>query len=122
MGREEKSSSCLNISQQLSSLKQDLSPQPLGKAVSYSCPNVRNAPNGVAGSHSQQTHPPHLGKKFSGTVHTAVDSFGKTQPCNGWSQVDVQGRNQLLPRNRPRWTNQELQQISLGYPLNQKKN
>ncbi|XP_061363038.1 B3 domain-containing protein Os07g0563300-like [Gastrolobium bilobum] len=112
MRNDDKSSSCLNMCQQPSSLKEEPSPQPFGLSVPYSSPNERNGQIGVAGSHPQQTPPP-PGKQFSGTMHLTIDSSGEAQVRNGRPRADARGRNQLLPRYWPRCTDLELQQISI---------
>lgn len=56
-----------------------------------------------------------LGKQFSG--HNGADTSGESQLRNGKPRGDGQLRNQLLPRYRPRITDQELQQISGKYPI-----
>lgn len=117
MRNEDKSSSCLNMCQQPSSLKEESSPQPFGLAVPNSCQNERNGKLGVTGSHPQQTPPP-PGKQFNGTMHLAPDSSGEAQIRNGRPRADSRGRNQLLPRYWPRCTDLELQQISIEYPSN----
>ncbi|KAG5104616.1 hypothetical protein JHK82_041586 [Glycine max] len=116
MRNEDKSSSCLNMCQQPSSLKEESSPQPFGLPVPNSCQNERNGKLGVTGSHPQQTPPP--GKQFNGTMHLAPDSSGEAQVRNGRPRADARGRNQLLPRYWPRCTDLELQQISIEYPSN----
>ncbi|RZB63452.1 B3 domain-containing protein Os07g0563300-like [Glycine soja] len=112
MRNEDKSSSCLNMCQQPSSLKEESSPQPFGLPVPNSCQNERNGKLGVTGSHPQQTPPP-PGKQFNGTMHLAPDSSGEAQVRNGRPRADARGRNQLLPRYWPRCTDLELQQISI---------
>ncbi|XP_027933510.1 B3 domain-containing protein Os07g0563300-like isoform X1 [Vigna unguiculata] len=112
MRNEDKASSCLNMCQQPSSLKEESSPQPFGLPVPNSCQNERNGQLGVTGSHPQQTPPP-PGKQFNGTMHLAPDSSGEAQVRNGRPRADARGRNQLLPRYWPRCTDLELQQISI---------
>ncbi|KAL1365057.1 hypothetical protein HN51_013165 [Arachis hypogaea] len=108
---EDKPSSCLNICQQSSSVKEDSSPQPFALPVPYASPNERNGQTG--GNQLQQTPPAPLGKQYSGTVHLSLDTSGETQVRNGRPRVDARGRSQLLPRYWPRCTDQELQQISI---------
>ncbi|XP_068497031.1 B3 domain-containing protein Os07g0563300-like isoform X1 [Phaseolus vulgaris] len=112
MRNEDKASSCLNMCQQPSSMKEESSPQPFGLPVPNSCQNERNGQLGVTGSHPQQTPPP-PGKQFNGTMHLAPDSSGEAQVRNGRPRADARGRNQLLPRYWPRCTDLELQQISI---------
>jgi hypothetical protein len=56
-------------------------------------------------------------KQFHGNLHGGVDLSGEAQVRNGRPRVDARGRNLLLPRYWPRFTDQELQQISGEYPL-----
>ena len=116
MRNEDKSSSCLNICQHSSSLKEDSSSQPFALPLPYASQNERNGQFGVIGNHPQQTPPPPPGKLYNGTVHLALDSSSEAQAHNGRPRVDTRGRSQLLQRYWPRCTDQELQQISIEYP------
>ncbi|KAK6124420.1 hypothetical protein DH2020_041840 [Rehmannia glutinosa] len=51
-----------------------------------------------------------------GCIHSGVDLCGEPQMLSGKTR-DCRGRNQLLPRYRPRITDEELQQISGEYPM-----
>lgn len=114
---DEQPSSCLNKSQQSSSFKDDSSTPHFGLAVSYASPNETNGQIGVSGSHLRPSLQPPLMKQFHGNLHNGVDSLGETQVRNGRPRVDPRGRGQLLPRYWPRFTDQDLQQISGEYPL-----
>ncbi|OIV93178.1 hypothetical protein TanjilG_20840 [Lupinus angustifolius] len=113
MRNEDKSSSCLNICQQLPSLKEDSALRPFGLSVPYASPNERNSQVGATKSHPQQSPPSCPGKQFSGTSHLPLDTSGETQAHNGWPHVDTLGRNQLFPQYWPRCTELELQQLSI---------
>ncbi|KAJ7946909.1 B3 domain-containing protein [Quillaja saponaria] len=108
---EEKTSSCLNISQQPSSLKEDPSTTQFGSTVTFASPNERNGQIGVIGTQSQPTPPPPLAKQYNGNTHNGLDSSGETQIRNGRPRAEYRAR--LLPRYWPRCTDQELQQIPI---------
>lgn len=110
--REEQSSSCLNISQQSASLKEDPSTPQFGP---YGSVSETNAQVGVTGTNLRPTLP--LAKQFNGNLQNGVESSADTQIRNARPRADARGRNQLLPRYWPRFTDQELQQISGEYPL-----
>ncbi|XP_068321328.1 B3 domain-containing protein Os07g0563300-like [Pyrus communis] len=104
INHEEKSSSCLNISQQSASLKEEPStPQ----FVPYGSPSETNPQLGVTGTNLRPIAP--LAKNYNGN---GVESSGDNQIRNARPRVDARGRNQLLPRYWPRFTDQELQHIS----------
>ncbi|KAI5331072.1 PREDICTED: B3 [Prunus dulcis] len=105
--REEQSSSCLNISQQSASLKEDPSTPQFGP---YGSVSETNAQVGVTGTNLRPTLP--LAKQFNGNLQNGVESSADTQIRNARPRADARGRNQLLPRYWPRFTDQELQQIS----------
>ncbi|KAJ7968470.1 B3 domain-containing protein [Quillaja saponaria] len=108
---EDKTTSCLNISQQDSSRKEDPSTPQFGLTVPFAPSNERNGQIGVVGTHSQQTLPPSLEKQYNGKMHNGLDSSGDTQIRNGRPRAEYRAR--LLPRYWPRCTDQELQQISM---------
>ncbi|POO03696.1 Zinc finger-type transcription factor, partial [Trema orientale] len=108
---EEHISSCLSMSQQSSSLKEDPSTPQFGLTVPYTTTNETNDQFGVSRSNLRPT-PPSLSKQFIGNLQNGVDSSGDTQIRNARPRADARGRNQLLPRYWPRFTDQELQQIS----------
>ncbi|ESR62467.1 hypothetical protein CICLE_v10014219mg [Citrus x clementina] len=105
-------SSCLNKPQQSSTLKDDSSTPHFGLAVSYASPSETNSQIGVSGSHLRPVVQPPLVKQFHGNLPNGADSLGETQVRNGRPRVDARGRSQLLPRYWPRFTDQDLQQIS----------
>lgn len=84
--------------------------------VPYASANETNGQVGVAGSNLRPTPPP-MPKQYIGNLTSGVDSPGETQIRNARPRADARGRNQLLPRYWPRFTDQELQQISGEYPL-----
>nr|XP_023900596.1 B3 domain-containing protein Os07g0563300-like isoform X1 [Quercus suber] len=106
---EENHSSCL--SQQSSSLKEDPSTPQFGLTAPHASPNETNAQIGVSRTHLRTTPTP-LPKLFHGNLHNRVDLSGEAQVRNGRPRVDARGRSLLLPRYWPRFTDQELQQIS----------
>jgi hypothetical protein len=84
--------------------------------VPQASPNEANGQIGVSGTHLRTTSTP-MPKQFHGNLHSGVDLSGEAQVRNGRPRVDARGRNLLLPRYWPRFTDQELQQISGEYPL-----
>ncbi|KAK6268863.1 hypothetical protein QUC31_013023 [Theobroma cacao] len=113
---EEQPGSCLTKSQQ-PSLKEEPSNPPLGLSVPYTSPDEANGQIGVSGPHLRPNPPPPLAKQFHSNLHNGLDSSGETQIRNGRPRPDGRGRNQLFPRYWPRFTDQDLQQISGEYPL-----
>ncbi|KAJ9168923.1 hypothetical protein P3X46_020399 [Hevea brasiliensis] len=108
---EEKPGLCLGISQQ-PSLKEDPSTPQLGMAVPFASLNEPNGQIGGSGTPLRQPAPPLLAKQFHGNLHNGVSSSPDTQIRNGRPRADARGRSQLLPRYWPRFTDEELQQIS----------
>ncbi|XVF40584.1 hypothetical protein PTKIN_Ptkin01aG0125600 [Pterospermum kingtungense] len=108
---EEQSSSCLTKSQQ-SSHKEEPSNSPFGLAVSYTSPDETNGQIGVSNTHLRPNPQPPLAKQFHSNLHNGLESSGETQIRNGRPRPDGRGRNQLFPRYWPRFTDQDLQQIS----------
>ncbi|XP_015887956.2 B3 domain-containing protein Os07g0563300 isoform X1 [Ziziphus jujuba] len=108
---EDQINSCLNLGQQPSSLKEEPSTPQFGLSVPYASASETNGQVGAAGSNLRPTPPP-MPKQFIGNLHSGVDSPGETQIRNARPRADARGRNQLLPRYWPRFTDQELQQIS----------
>lgn len=111
------------MSQQSSSLKEDQSTPQFGLIVPYSSTIETNDQFVVSGTNLRPT-PPSLSKQFIGNLQNGVDPSGETQIRNGETQIrnarpraDARGRNQLLPRYWPRFTDQELQQITGEYPF-----
>lgn len=74
-----------------------------------------NEQNKASGTHAHVNSPPAIGICFPSS--SGVESSGKAQTHNGNSRVDGRMRSQLRLRNRPKITNQELQEISRQYPL-----
>ncbi|KAJ0017833.1 hypothetical protein Pint_10725 [Pistacia integerrima] len=114
---EEQPSACLNKPHQSSSLKDDPSTTHFGLAAPYASPNETNGQLGISGAHLRPVLQPSMVKQIHGNSHNGLDSMGETQIRNGRPRVDARGRNQLLPRYWPRFTDQDLQQISGEYPL-----
>ncbi|XP_022723535.1 B3 domain-containing protein Os07g0563300-like isoform X5 [Durio zibethinus] len=108
---EEPPSSCLTKSQQ-PSLKEEPSNPPFGLAVPYTSPGDANGQIGVSGTHLRPNPQPPLAKQLHSNLHNGLDSSSETQIRNGRPRPDGRGRNQLFPRYWPRFTNQDLQQIS----------
>lgn len=106
---------CLGISQH-PVLKEDPSTPQLGMAISFASLNESNGQIGGLGTPLRQTAPPLLAKQFHGNLHNGVDSSPDTQIRIGRPRADARGRSQLLPRYWPRFTDEELQQISGKYP------
>lgn len=71
--------------------------------------------NKVLGTHACVNSPPAIGICFP--TSSGVESSGKAQTHNGNCRGDGRVRSQLPLRNRPKITNQELQEISGQYPL-----
>ncbi|TYI59272.1 hypothetical protein E1A91_D10G024800v1 [Gossypium mustelinum] len=108
---EEQHTSCLT-KPQLPSLKEDSSNPPFGLAVPYTSIDEANGQMGVSGTHLRPKPQPSLAKQFHSNPHNGLDSSGETQMRNGRPRPDGRGRNQLFPRYWPRFTDQDLQQIS----------
>ncbi|XP_012455056.1 B3 domain-containing protein Os07g0563300 [Gossypium raimondii] len=108
---EEQHTSCLT-KPQLPSLKEDSSNPPFGLAVPYTSIDEANGQMGVSGTHLRPNPQPSLAKQFHSNPHNGLDSSGETQMRNGRPRADGRGRNQLFPRYWPRFTDQDLQQIS----------
>ncbi len=111
---EESHNSCL--SQQPSSLKEDPSTTHFGSTAPHASSNETNGQIGVSGTHLRTTPTP-LPKQYLGNLYNGVDLSGEAQVRSGRPRVDARGRNLLLPRYWPRFTDQELQQISGEYPF-----
>ncbi|KAH1048611.1 hypothetical protein J1N35_039395 [Gossypium stocksii] len=108
---EEQHTSCLT-KPQLPSLKEESSNPPFGLAVPYTSIDEANGLMGVSGTHLQPNPQPSLAKQFHSNPHNGLDSSGEIQMRNGRPRPDGRGRNQLFPRYWPRFTDQDLQQIS----------
>ncbi|XVF27721.1 hypothetical protein REPUB_Repub14bG0133000 [Reevesia pubescens] len=108
---EEQRSSSLTKSQQ-PSLKEESSNPPFGLAVPYTSPDEANGQIVVSGSNLRPNSQPPLAKQFQSNIHNGLDLSGETQIRNGRPRPDGRGRNQLFPRYWPRFTDQDLQQIT----------
>ena len=113
---EEQRSSCLIKSQQ-PYLKEESSNPPFGLAVPYTSQDEANGQIGVSGTHLRPNSQPPLAKQYPSNLHSGLDSSGETQIRNGRPRSDGRGRNQFFSRYCPRFTDQDLQQISGEYPL-----
>lgn len=98
-----------------SSVKED--PSQFGLTTPYTSTTETNEQSGVNGA-SLRTTPPSLSKQFALNLHNGIDSSGEAQIRNARPRADARGKNQLLPRYWPRFTDQELQQMSGEYPFN----
>lgn len=112
----EQKKSCSSVSQQSSSIKEVLSTSQIGLTIPYACPHETSGQVGSAGNNLCPT-PQLLTKAFIGNLHNGVDASSETQIRNARPRAEARGRNQLLPRYWPRFTDEELQQISLEYPF-----
>ncbi|KDP20893.1 hypothetical protein JCGZ_21364 [Jatropha curcas] len=108
---EEKPGSCLGISHQ-PSLREDPSAPQFGMPLPFTSLNEPNGQIGGSGTPLRQPAPPLLAKQFHGNLHGGVDSSPDTHIRNGRPRADARARSQLLPRYWPRFTDEELQQIS----------
>jgi hypothetical protein len=103
--------------QMLSSLREDISAQQFGITIPYASPSE------LKGQIEGSVNPllpaplPLFAKRVHGTLHKGVDSSVDGQIRNGRPRIDARGKSQLLPRYWPRFTDEELQQISGKYPL-----
>ncbi|KAK8664792.1 hypothetical protein V6N13_084566 [Hibiscus sabdariffa] len=113
---EEPCGSCL-AKPQMSSLKEESSNPPFGLIVPYTTTDEANGQIGVYGTHLRPNPQPPLAKQFQGNLHNGLDSSAEAQIRNGRPRPDGRGRNQLFPRYWPRFTDQDLQQISAEYPF-----
>ncbi|KAE8719842.1 HSI2-like 1 isoform 2 [Hibiscus syriacus] len=108
---EEQCGSCL-AKPQPSSLKEESSIPPFGLTVPYTSTDESNGQFGVSGTHLRPNPQPPLAKQFNSNLHNGLDSSAETQIRNGRPRPDGRGRNQPFPRYWPRFTDQDLQQIS----------
>ncbi|KAG6696658.1 hypothetical protein I3842_09G158800 [Carya illinoinensis] len=99
------------LSQQSSPLKEEPSTPKFGVTLPHSSPNETNGQTGICGTHLGTT-PTSLPKQFHGNLQSGVDLSVEAQVRNGKPRIDARGRNHLLSRYWPRFTNQELQQIT----------
>ncbi|XP_050371068.1 B3 domain-containing protein Os07g0563300 isoform X2 [Argentina anserina] len=107
----EQSTSCVNISQQPVSLTEEPStPQFVLSAPYVSASETNGQPNGqmlATGTNLRPILP--VVKQFHGTLYNGVELSIDSQIRNGRLRADPRGR---LPRYWPRFTDQELQQMS----------
>lgn len=115
----EQSRSCLNVSQQPISLKEEQSTPQFVLSVPYvSASDTNGQKNGqvvVTGTNLQPALP--MANQFHGirgALYNGVELSGDTQIRYAKSGLDARGR---LSRYWPRFTDKELQQISGEYPL-----
>ncbi|XP_044460534.1 B3 domain-containing protein Os07g0563300-like isoform X2 [Mangifera indica] len=109
---DEQPSACLNKPHQSSSSKGDSSTTHFSSSVPYASPNETNGQFRISGAHLRPSFQLSMVKQIHGNSHNGLDSMGETQIRHGRPRVDARGRNQLLPRYWPRFTDQDLQQIS----------
>ncbi|KAJ6728660.1 B3 DOMAIN-CONTAINING PROTEIN [Salix koriyanagi] len=98
--------------QLLSSLREDISAQQFGIAIPYASPSESKGQIEGSVNPVQPAPLPLFAKRFHGTLHKGVDSSVDGQTRNGRPRIDARGKSQLLPRYWPRFTDEELQQIS----------
>ncbi|KAL9346723.1 hypothetical protein Peur_061576 [Populus x canadensis] len=96
----------------LSSLREDISAQQFGITIPYASPSeLKGQIEGSVNPLLPAPLPP-FAKRVHGTLHKGVDSSVDGQIRNGRPRIDARGKSQLLPRYWPRFTDEELQQIS----------
>ncbi|KAJ6292470.1 hypothetical protein OIU78_024612 [Salix suchowensis] len=98
--------------QLLSSLREDISAQQFGITIPYASPSESKGQIEGSVNPVQPAPLPLFAKRFHGTLHKGVDSSVDGQTRNGRPRIDARGKSQLLPRYWPRFTDEELQQIS----------
>uniref|UniRef100_A0A6N2KL16 CW-type domain-containing protein n=1 Tax=Salix viminalis TaxID=40686 RepID=A0A6N2KL16_SALVM len=98
--------------QLLSSLREDISAQQFGITIPYASPSESKGQIEGSVNPVQPAPLPLFAKRFHGTLHKGVDSSVDGQTRNGRLRIDARGKSQLLPRYWPRFTDEELQQIS----------
>ncbi|XP_039049146.1 B3 domain-containing protein Os07g0563300-like isoform X2 [Hibiscus syriacus] len=108
---EEHNKSCLTKFQQ-SSLKEEPSNPSFGLAVPYTSPDEENGQIGVFDTHLRPSPQFPPAKQFDSTLQNGLDSSSETQIRNGRPRPDGRGKNNLFPRYWPRFTDQDLQQIT----------
>lgn len=113
---EEKLGSHLNDSRQSSTLREELSTPQFGMHMSYISLNEANGPVGGSGTSLRSTTPAPVARPFHGNLPNGAELQVDTQFRNGRPRADGRGRSLLLPRYWPRFTDEELQQISGKYP------
>ncbi|KAL0542844.1 hypothetical protein IC582_017925 [Cucumis melo] len=109
---EDKPSSCSNMPKQSSFVKEDSSTMQYGLNIPYAPPNEPSARGRISGTHLRPTPLSSLPKQIHTNLQNGADS-NETQLRNGRPRGESRGKNYLLPRYWPRFTDQELQQISV---------
>uniref|UniRef100_A0A2P2MA16 B3 domain-containing protein Os07g0563300 n=1 Tax=Rhizophora mucronata TaxID=61149 RepID=A0A2P2MA16_RHIMU len=109
---DEKPSSIL--SQRTSSQREDPCTPHFGVALPCTSLSETNGLSGSSGTPLRPSPSPLLAKQFHGSIQNGVDSSVDTPIRNGRPKADARSRSQLLPRYRPRLTDEELQQISVN--------
>ncbi|GMI82381.1 hypothetical protein HRI_001907400 [Hibiscus trionum] len=107
---EDQRNSCLTKIQQ-SSLKEEASNPSFGLAVPYTSPDEAGQ-IGISSTHLRPNFQPSPAKQFHIALQNALDSSSETQSRNGRPRPDARGKNNLFPRYWPRFTDQDLQQIT----------
>lgn len=87
-----------------------------GLNIPYAPPNEPSARGRISGTHLRPTPLSSLPKQIHTNLQNGADSSNETQLRNGRPRGESRGKNYLLPRYWPRFTDQELQQISVEYP------
>ncbi|KAL4335111.1 hypothetical protein GQ457_07G028780 [Hibiscus cannabinus] len=108
---EEQHNPCLTKFQQ-SSLKEEPSNPSFVLAVPCTSPDEANGQIGVSGSQLQPKPQPTPAKQFHSALQNGLDSSSETRIRNGRTQPDGRGKNNLFPRYWPKFTDQDLQQIT----------
>ncbi|KAF9672280.1 hypothetical protein SADUNF_Sadunf11G0025000 [Salix dunnii] len=98
--------------QLLSSLREDICAQQFGITIPYASPTESKGQIEGSLNPLQPAPLPLFAKRFHGTLHKGVFSSVDGQIRNGRPRIDSRGKSQLLPRYWPRFTDEELQQIS----------
>ncbi|KAJ6333614.1 hypothetical protein OIU77_009474 [Salix suchowensis] len=98
--------------QLLSSVREDISAQQFGLTIPYASPSESKGQIEGSVNPVQPAPLPLFAKRFHGTLHKGADSSVDGQTRNGRPRIDARGKSQLLPRYWPRFTDEELQQIS----------
>ncbi|KAM7262621.1 hypothetical protein ACFE04_000304 [Oxalis oulophora] len=109
---QERPDSSSNTSHLPSSVREDPSIPQFGLIPPYASLKETNAKIGFSGTQFCQTSLPLPAKHFHGNTHSRLDSSSEPQMRNGKHRVDARGKGQFVPRYWPRFTNQELQQIT----------
>ncbi|GLU23088.1 hypothetical protein SLE2022_391200 [Rubroshorea leprosula] len=109
---EEEPWSCSNKPQQPSLLKQDQSNPQFGLASPHTSQDETNSQQGVASNLFQSSLRAPLAKQFHGSQQNGLDSLNETQIHYGRLRPEALGRNQLFSQFWPRFTDQDLQQIT----------